>query len=158
MPIYLNYDNIPGDVTSQGHEQWVECNSFQWGVGRGMGSPTGTQKDRESSTPSISEIVITKPYDAATSKLFHESVAGTLDKTVKLEFTTTTANQTTTYLYYELTNTGISGWSQSSGGDSPMESISLNFTKVMMKVVPMDPDVQGTPDAVTYDLSTQTTS
>ena len=30
MPIYMNYDGIPGDVTSAGHEQWIELSSFQW--------------------------------------------------------------------------------------------------------------------------------
>ncbi len=35
MPIYLKYDGIDGDVTAEGHEKWIELNSFQWGVGRG---------------------------------------------------------------------------------------------------------------------------
>ena len=31
MPIYMNYNNIPGDATADGHEKWIELNSFQWG-------------------------------------------------------------------------------------------------------------------------------
>ena len=49
MPIYMNYDNktVKGDVTAKGWEDWIELNSFQWGVGRGIASPTGGHEDRE---------------------------------------------------------------------------------------------------------------
>ena len=66
MPIYMKYNDgaVKGDVTAEGHEAWIECNSFQWGVGRGISSPTGASADRESSAPSVSEIVVTKPSEA----------------------------------------------------------------------------------------------
>jgi len=41
MPIYMQYGSISGEVVSTGQLQWVEVNSFQWGVGRGLSSPTG---------------------------------------------------------------------------------------------------------------------
>src|SRR5258706_6606126 len=40
-PIYMQYEGIKGDVTAKGHEGWVELSSFQWGIGRGITSPTG---------------------------------------------------------------------------------------------------------------------
>ena len=49
MPIYIKYGDIKGDVTAEGHKDWIEVNSFQWGVGRGISSPTGGGADRESS-------------------------------------------------------------------------------------------------------------
>jgi hypothetical protein len=61
MPIYMQYGSISGEVANTGHKQWIEINSFQWGVGRGMSSPTGGSADRESSTPSVGEIVVKKP-------------------------------------------------------------------------------------------------
>ena len=76
MPIYMKYNNIPGDATAEGHEKWIELNSFQWGVGRGISSPTGASADRESSAPSISEIVVTKHTDVASPKLLDESLQG----------------------------------------------------------------------------------
>jgi|GEM_PF-6550946 len=51
MPIYLNYNKIPGDVTESTHTGWIELNSCQWGIGRGISSPTGGSADRESSGP-----------------------------------------------------------------------------------------------------------
>jgi type VI secretion system secreted protein Hcp len=67
MPIYMKYNDgsIKGDKTADGHQDWIVLNSFQWGVGRGISSPTGGSKDRESSAPSLSEITVTKHQDAA---------------------------------------------------------------------------------------------
>ena len=42
MPIYIKYGDIKGDVTATGHlgsEGWVEINSFQFGIGRGIAIP-----------------------------------------------------------------------------------------------------------------------
>src|SRR5579862_6252258 len=74
MAIYMNYDGITGDVTSAGHEQWIELTSFQWGVGRGISNSAGSGADRESSTPSVSEIVVTKVTDSASTNVFRGSV------------------------------------------------------------------------------------
>jgi type VI secretion system secreted protein Hcp len=53
----------------------------------------------------------------------------------------------------------ISGFSTSSGGDRPSESISLNFTKIEYKSVQMSADGStATSPSITYDLSTATTA
>src|SRR6201999_2059359 len=129
--IYMNWDGIEGAVTTGGFEKWIEVNSFQWGVGRGIGSAARGAETREASEPSISEIVITKRLDKASTKLFMDAVAGDLSATVKFKFTTTTKYKVDTYLAYELTNCGLSGYSKSSSGDAPTESMTLNFTKIM---------------------------
>jgi hypothetical protein len=41
--------------------QWIEISSFQWGVGRGIVGSTSSNSDKEGSTPSVGEIVVTKP-------------------------------------------------------------------------------------------------
>jgi len=76
MPIYMQYSGTTGDSQSVGHTQWIEIDSFQWGVGRGISSPTGGSSDRESSSPSVSEIVVTKPTDAASPSLLQECLGG----------------------------------------------------------------------------------
>ena len=78
MPIYMNYNDlaVKGDVTAEGHEEWIEVNSFQWGVGRGISSPTGGSADRESSAPSVSEIVVTKATRHRSPKLLNEALQG----------------------------------------------------------------------------------
>jgi type VI secretion system secreted protein Hcp len=153
VAIYMNWDGVPGDVTTQGFEKWIELTSFQWGVGRGIGSAMSGQASRESSIPSVSEIVVTKRMDGSSPGLWTDSVAGQLNSTVKIAFTTTSQGATTQFLNYELTNTGLSGYSLSSGGDMPTESLSLNFTKVVWSFTGTDPSVSGTPVTQGYDLT-----
>ncbi|SRR5579883_16149 len=152
MPIYVKYDVINGDVTESSHSQWIEVNSFQWGVGRGISSPTGGSSDRESSAPSVSEIVVTKPTDIATIKLLDEALEGD-GKDVTIDFCKTDKGNLSVYLSYTLNNTMISGYSMSSGGDRPQESLSLNFTKVACKDVGLGAkNDEGQPATVTYDI------
>lgn len=159
MPIFLNYDGIPGDVTTAGHEKWIEVSSIQFGVGRGMTSATSGSGDREGSTPSVSEIVVTKTTDGASGNLLRASLGmgpGSEGKTVKVDFCKTDTSQPEPYLQLELTNTLVSGYSSSSGGDRPSESISLNFTKIAYNNIGMGAaNDTGNPDRVEYDLSTQ---
>jgi type VI secretion system secreted protein Hcp len=154
MPIYMNYDSlsVKGDATATGWEGWIELNSFQFGVGRGISSPTGGSADRESSAPSVSEITVTKDQDSSTGPLVTASLQGE-GVTVIIDFVKTSSGQLAKYMEYTLTNTMISGWSTSSGGDRPSESISLNFTKI--QVDPTTIDAQGTignANPVTYDV------
>ena len=154
MPIYMNYDGlaVKGDVTAQGYADWIELNSFQFGVGRGISSPTGGSKDRESSAPSVSEITVTKAQDASTGKLLTEAYKGEGVKVV-IDFVKTEKDQLQKFLTYELEDAMISGYSTSSGGDRPSESLSINF--VTVNVIPKVIDKDGKSsngDAVKYDI------
>jgi len=150
----MKWDGIDGAVTTQGFEKWIELNSFQWGVGRAIGTAARGAATREATEPNISEVVVTKRLDKSSTKLFQDAVAGDLSSTVKLKFTTTTKDKVDTFLAYELTNCGVSGYSISSGGDAPQESLSLNFTKIMFTYTERDAKVGGSPDTVGYDLLT----
>ena len=153
MPIYVKYAALNGDVTESTHSQWIEVNSFQWGVGRGIASPAGGSSDRESSAPSVSEIVVTKPTDVATVKLLDAALQGE-GEDVTIDFCKTDKGKLSVYLSYTLNNTMISGYSSSSGGDRPTESVSLNFTKVMMTDVGLGAkNDEGQPATVGYDLA-----
>src|ERR1700719_746283 len=132
MPIYMKYGKIDGTVTAAGHEKWVQCDSFQWGVGRGISTPVGAAQERETSAPSVSEITISKSLDGASPKLLQEALTGKGAK-VQLDFVQTQSDKLETYLTISLANTMISGFSASSGGDRPSESLSLNFTAIEYK-------------------------
>ena len=131
MPIYLKYGDIKGDVTAEGHkgpDGWVEVNSFQFGIGRGISSPTGGSADRESSAPSVSEIVVTKPSDVSSTAWMEASLFGA-GVDVTIDFCKTHKDKLEIYQYLKLWNAMVSGYSVSSGGDRPSESLSINFTK-----------------------------
>jgi type VI secretion system secreted protein Hcp len=158
MPIYMNYNSlaIKGDVTEDGHKDWIELHSFQWGVGRGISSPTGGSADRESSAPSVSEITCSKSSDVSSTLLVNEALQGE-GQTVIIDFCKTDKGKLEVYMTYTLTNTMISGYSISSGGDRPSESLSLNFTKVEFKLTGQGAGGDtGSPSSVTYDLATAT--
>ena len=133
MPIYMKYGDIKGDVTAEGHkgaDGWVEVNSFQFGIGRGISSATGGSDDRESSAPSLSEVVVTKPSDVSSYRFMEEALWGE-GVEVTIDFCKTDKDKLEVYTTYKLSDCMVSGYSVSSGGDRPTESISLNFTKIL---------------------------
>jgi type VI secretion system secreted protein Hcp len=155
MPIYMNYDDkkIKGDVSADAYKDWIEVNSFQWGVGRGISTPVGKDSDRESSAPSVSEITLTKIQDAGTIELLEAALHGEGVKVI-IDFVKTDNKKLETYLSYTLEDVLISGYSVSSGGDRPSESLSLNFTKIECKYTPMkSKNETGDPKSTTYSLT-----
>ena len=154
MPIYMDFDGVKGDVTAKGHEKWIEIHSFQWGVGRAISTPVGSSANREASSPSVSEITITKVLETSSPGLLGSALHGAAGKTVKIDFLKTEKGQLEVFLKYVLSDTMISGFSVSSGGDRPSESLSLNFTKIEVTSTGAKPDGSGEgPVTVFYDLS-----
>jgi len=158
MAIYMQFTGINGDVTESGHTQWIELSSCKWGVGRGISSSVGSTDERESTAPSISEIIVTKESDVATSSLLQEALTGQ-GETVQIDFTRTNKGQQDVYQTLQLSNVIISGYSHASSGERPIETLSLNFTKVVFSTKQMLPDGSvGSSPRVTDDLATAQTS
>jgi type VI secretion system secreted protein Hcp len=108
-----------------GHTEAIEVSSFQWGTGRGIGSPTGGSADRESSAPSVSELTIKAVNDKALTPLIHESLAsGKHFASVKLMTGSFTITMTDAFV------TSIKPAGMSGGGDNPMESVTFTFRKI----------------------------
>ncbi len=155
MALFLKFASIEGDVETSGYEKWIQINSFQWGVGRGIASPVGSSADREASHPSVSEVTISKDIDKATNKLLEDALGGEMNNEAQIAYATTGKSEVKEFLRYILTNTAISGYSVSSGGDRPSESLSLNFTKVEIKYTSLAVDDSGNPASTVYDLALQ---
>src|SRR5207342_1791857 len=88
MAIYMQLDGIKGDVEEAGHKDWIQLNSFQWGCGRGIGSPRSSASDRESSEAAVSEITVTKVVDEASTNLLRAALWGK-GKKATIHFTRT---------------------------------------------------------------------
>jgi len=160
MAIYMNYTSpsIEGDVTATNFENWIEIDSFQWGVGRAVGSAQGSGGNREASNPSVSEVTFTKEQDQASGPLLKEAFNGAGQAVVTITFVRT-GSPAVEYLSYILTNVMLSSYSAASSGDRPVESISLNFTQIEIDVIPENADgTAGTKYPVTYNLQTMTMS
>lgn len=154
MAIFLKYGDIKGETTQLSHKEWIEVNSFQFGVGRGISSGVGGGSKREATAPSVSEIVVTKSMDIASPLLLKDAIGGKA-VTAKIELTQTDNNgKHVAFQKYILTNTLISGYSLSSGGDRPSESLSLNFTKIDSEYLNIDDKFASkTTGHVIYDIA-----
>ncbi len=160
MPIYMNYNDIKGDATADGHAGWIELQSFNWGVSRDISAPTGAAADRESSAPTLHEVVVTKNTDSSSPKLLNEAYQGDGQKVV-IDFCKTDKGKLVVYLTLTLEDAMVSGHQFSSSGGSkedasnrPVESLTISYTKVEFKNTPMDDKGgPGSPDSVTYDVA-----
>ena len=158
MAIYMNFNNkkIKGNVTAAGYEDWIELDSFQLGVGRGISMDVGNMANREASRPSVSEVSITKALDNASGGLFKESLTGVEGVDVQIHIVQTGAKQVEKYAAYELSNVLISSYSVSaSGGSAPHEALSLSFSKIIADLQGADKtNKNGQNMKVGYDLTT----
>jgi type VI secretion system secreted protein Hcp len=155
MAVFMKFGAKTGDVDTTQYKGWIMCHSFQFGSGRGIGSAAASGGNRQGSHASVSEVTVTKALDPASLHLWRDSLDGKLNTTVDFSFTVADQDNSE-YLHVTLWDTGISGFSMSSGGDRPSESISLNFSKIEFKDTSKKADgTAGDNLTVNYDLSKQ---
>lgn len=159
MPIYMKFEGVKGAVATGKYAGWIELESCQLGVHRSINSPVGRGANREAATPSVNEIVITKYQDIASSDLFKASLYGG-GKKVTIDFVKSDKDGLNSYMTIELENTLVSSYNISGHGggvnDKPMESLSLNFTKITFSTQSKDPPAKPSPSQTkaTWDLGT----
>lgn len=155
MAIYLKYEGIKGNITAEGYSDYIALSTVNLGVGRGISMESGNMANRESTRPTLSEIVITKPADTSATALFKESVTGNGGKEVTIKFVRTGSDAIQEFMEYVLTDVMISGYSLSGEAeDEPKETIKLSYTKIMIKYNDFDSsNASGNPMRVGYDLS-----
>jgi len=123
MPIYLSVDQIQGEVTALGFEGQIELASFS----HGLSLPLATTDGRLDVTgrPSVAEINVTKATDRASVRLIEAALTAKVLAKAQITFTRTEQDRFVAYLVVDLTNARISSVATSSGGDRPMEQLSL---------------------------------
>ena len=93
--------------------------------------------------------------DIVSGAVRRKSVAGKINHTATITFTTTSEGSVEKYLEIELTDTAISSFQMSDGGgDKPTESIGLNFSKIQYQPFTVGADkVAKSGKIVSYDMS-----
>ncbi len=131
--IFIKIGKIEGSSTNKSADKQIPISSYQFGVGRSVGSAHGGGQ-REGSTPSISEVNITKIMDKTTTLLLAEALSGKGDEDATItHLRSTQAGDKPALLFtikmekVMLSSHSISG----SEGSTPQESVSLNFDKVI---------------------------
>ncbi len=154
-PIYMQFGTIKGDVNALGYESFIQLNSLSFDITKPIiiGSATGTQ----TGAPHFSEITITKPMDSSSVQLAQQLLTGA-PQNVKIDFVKLSGTgQTFTYAEYDLTNALITGYSVSSGGDQPTETITIAFEKFSFTFTPTSATgIPGSSSTVTWNLATNT--
>ncbi len=155
MAIYMQFAGIDGSVTAKGFEKQIELSSLQFGVGRAISMDSGNAANRSHGRPSLSEITVTKQMENSSFGLLKEALSGNAGKKVKISVVEVNADQLKEYVVYELEEVLISGYSVSTAGDIPSESISLSYAKITASFTAAD---KGNKMAgqlrVGYDLAT----
>ncbi len=154
--IFINMGNgIKGESGQAGHIDEIVASSLQWGVGRGVsGFANGS---RETSSPSFSEMVFTKTFDLASNDLSKAASNATNFPEIVITLRKETGGEGLDYLVYTLTNVLISGYSVSSGGMTPSESVSLNYTTIKSTYKKLaDDHSEAGENEFEYDLRAQT--
>ena len=147
-PIYMKIDSIPGESQSSKHKDEIEVSSFQWGLSRPVDLTTGQTTGKVK----FNEFTIKKTIDKASPLFFQAAAEGTHIKTVIVYLNRGGAQQQD-YMTITLSDVLVSGYSLSSGGDNPTESISFNYTKIEMSYSPAKPDgTLGAPIKAGWDV------
>ncbi len=134
--ILINFEGgvIAGTSQSVGYENWINVESIQWGVGRAI-NIVAEGKDRDTSNPNFSELTFTRKTDQASTDLFMQATAGVsltgLD--IVLLNTSGTGGTPQVYQHIHVHDPIISAYTQSSGGDRPSETFSVNFNQFEMR-------------------------
>src|SRR5205823_13835906 len=132
-PARLKYDAVTSSKYlshgQKGSNDRIVFVIMHWRRRRSTRFPYTTLFRPEASSPSVSEITITKQMDSTSPKLAKERLEENA-VALQLQPVVTGDKQLNRYLTINMTNTMISGYSFSSGGDRPSESLTLNFTKI----------------------------
>ncbi len=152
--IHMRFTGIPTGPASSDHTNEIPISSFQFGVGRPVSGASGAP--RVAGAANVSEVTLTHATDTFSIALLKASLNGVGSATATLFFTNLTGAGGTPldYLTVTLGQTFVTGFSMSSGGDNPDESLSLNFATMTFRYrLPT-----GTTQVVSYNLTTGVTS
>ena len=138
---------IKGSSTVDGFTDWINVDSMQLGVGRSVALQAGGSSKREVSSPSLSEITFSRTSDKAAPELFFQACGGVSLGTCTVNILQVIENKPKVFVTLLLEESMISTYNMSSGGDTPTESFSVNFTKISFQYDTFDGKkvVTGTP-------------
>ena len=152
--LFMEPDGLKGESVVPGYEGWIEIDSFQFGAGVGISSPI-SGKDRESSAPSLSEITVTKQSDSTSVSFFSRLTQGPAFPQVRFVMRDGSGSRIFRFILQDVL---VSGYSMSTGGGIPTESLSLNY--VILTVEHYAPDGKGgeiLTGSATWNIATNST-
>ncbi|MEE9101887.1 MULTISPECIES: Hcp family type VI secretion system effector [Pseudomonas] len=150
-------DDIKGDSLLAGFEDKIEIMSYSHNVAMQVTNDV-SNSERTSGKPHIGEFTLTKFVDTATPTLNEYCCAGKAIPTATLTVGRNAAEgdgKVMPFITYTLSNVVLSNVSVSGGaGGKPVETVSLNFTKIKWELTAQKDDgsKEGTA-ASTWDMA-----
>ena len=149
--------DIKGECTTSGYEGWINVDNVAFGVGRSIQSVSEGSDKRDVSTPTISEVAISRSTDLASPEFFFQACGGQTLELATINIVQVENNEPKVHVAIELTDPIVSGYSISTGGDNPSESVTLNFTKISFQYNSFDGKKVTQSAAKKWDLSKNVT-
>lgn len=131
--IHMRFTGIPTGPAGTDHTNEIPIESFQFGVSRPVSGPIGST--REGGRPEVSEVTLSHSNDSFSIPLLKASLNGNGTANATLFFTNLNgpSGAPLDYLTITLGQTFVTGFSMSSGGENPNESLSLDFVTMTFK-------------------------
>ena len=119
---YLKLDGIDGESTAQGHEKWIEVESFSFGASHLANGQT-----------QLSEVVITQPIDSSSPQEFAALVGGKPITTGILDLVKAGSDpqKLFEYTFSDILLSSIT-FSGSFGGN-PVETLTFDYSKIKLQ-------------------------
>ena len=147
--IHMRYGTVTPGPLNATHSNDIALSSFQFGLSREVTFLSGTRATGKVAT---TEVTVTKSLDQFSPALLRQSLtAPTATATIYFTNLTGVGGAPLDYLQVVLSNTLITSFNMSSGGENPDESLSLNSTVMSFKYK-LTPT--STLQTVTYNLTT----
>jgi type VI secretion system secreted protein Hcp len=156
--IFMKIKDIEGESKEKNHDKWIEVQSVSWNHSRTIAAGVKSSQRSRGET-FFNDIMIAQDMFKGSMKLQQNAATGTVMDPVEIHFCRTgsdPAQGLETYLTIKLTDCLITSYSTGISGEGvPIESLSLNFTKVEMQY--KEADAKGkltTASEFTYNKET----
>ncbi|MFO1065043.1 MAG: type VI secretion system tube protein Hcp [Pirellulales bacterium] len=124
---------IKGDSKVKDHVDWISLSSLSFSCGRNITITSGGA-DRETTTPTFSDVSCTKDCDIASTELFIQSICGASLEKAELHFMQTGGKDADqVFLKVTLEDPIVTSFTSQASSGRPTESFTLNFTKIKME-------------------------
>lgn len=154
---FLKLEGIDGESTDDKHKDWIEIDSFSWGLGQAIIGEDGTRPTGAgggAGKVQVQDFNFVKKIDKSSPVLMLSCATGQHMKEGVL-IGRKAGDKPLEYLKIKLTDILISGYQTggSAGDVVPTDQFSLNFAKIEFSYTPQDPrGGEGKTVTTTYDL------
>jgi type VI protein secretion system component Hcp len=134
---YLKADGITGDATATGHVGEIQVNGWQFAVTRSVAAGAGG--NRSAGKVACSDFSFTTLLSSASPGLLRANLTGTIPE-VRLSGNLDAGHGPAEFIAIDFTPVFMDGYSISSGGALPTESISFAYDEIQVSYRSQNPD------------------